>query len=222
MKKLAIFDFDGTLFTGDTLPYIGKAWKKQTGQHFRYYLLYAKIAPVLIMYKLKLITREKLKYLAVKNFQAIFRGMKKAEIATLFTTVFQQIRPFFNEKVIAEINEAKKEGYHTVLLSGCYAGLLEVIAQNLGFETVLGMELSFQNNLFDHHAPLRFIDGERKQEMLHTYFREEKIDWQQSRSFADSITDLPILTPVGQPTAVNPEPRLFKVATEHNWRIILG
>lgn len=220
MKELAIFDFDGTLFTGDTLPYIGKAWKKQTGHHFRYYLLYAKIAPVLILYKLKLITREKLKYLAVKNFQAIFRGMKKEETETLFATVFQQIRPLFNEKVIMEIHDAKKEGYHTVLLSGCYSGLLEVIAQDLGFDTVLGMNLSFRNNLFDEQAPLLFINGESKQKMLHTYFREDEINWQNSRSFADSITDLPILTPVGQPIAVNPEPRLFKVATDKNWRII--
>ena len=222
MKKLAIFDFDGTLFTKDTLPYIGKAWKKQTGYNFRYYLLYAKIAPVLLLYKLKLIPRETLKYLAVKNFHSIFQGMRKNEIALLFTTVFQQIYPYFNEKVIGELVNAKKEGYHTVLLSGCYTGLLEVIAEQLGFDTILGMELSFQDDLFDQHAPLHFINGERKQELLQNYFYKEEINWQESRSYADSITDLPILIPVGQPTAVNPEPRLLKIALHKQWRILNG
>jgi len=220
MKKLAIFDFDGTLFMGDTLPYIGKAWKAQTGRYFRYYFLYAKIAPVLILYKLHLITREKLKYLAVKIFQQVFRGMTKAEVTRLFRTVFQQIRPLFCEKVIEEIRQAKKEGYHTVLLSGCYTELLEMIAQDLQFDTVLGMNLSFRDNLFDHRAPFRFINGESKQEMLRTHFQDEEINWTESRSYADSITDLPILTPVGQPTAVNPEPRLFKEATTRHWRIL--
>ncbi len=222
MRKLAIFDFDGTLFTKDTLPYIGKSWKKQTGHNLRYYLLYAKIAPVLLLYKLKLIPRETLKYLAVKNFHSIFQGMRKKEIALLFTTVFQQIHPYFNGKVIEELVSAKKEGYHTVLLSGCYTGLLEVIAEQLGFDTILGMELSFQDDLFDHRAPLHFINGERKQELLRNCFHKTEIDWQKSRSYADSITDLPILTPVGQPTAVNPEPRLLKIALHKHWRILNG
>lgn len=222
MKKLAIFDFDGTIFTGDTLPYLGKAWKAQTGQYLRYYLLYAEIAPVLILYKLNIITREKLKYLAVKIFHHIYRGMTKDDVTRLFNTVFQQIRPLFCEKVIKEIEQAKEDGYHTVLLSGCYTGLLEIIARDLQFDTVLGMNLSFRDNLFDHRIPFRFINGESKQEMLRTHFQDEEINWRESRSYADSITDLPILTPVGQPTAVNPEPRLLKEATNRHWRILYG
>lgn len=220
MNKLAIFDFDGTLFCKDTLPYVGKVWKKQTRNYPRYYKIYLKIIPVVILYKLKIIPRETLKYRAMQNFHCIFRGMSEAEIETLFKNVYLQIRPYFNKKVITEIETAKKEGYHTVLLSGAYTGLLKVIAENLGIDTVLGAELPFKNGKFDPQGQIPFINGETKQRLLETTFGKESIDWMRSRSFADSITDLPILIPVGQPVAVNPEPRLLKIAVSNNWRII--
>lgn len=222
MNKLAIFDFDGTLFSKDTLPYIGKVWKKQTGSFFRYYIIYLNIIPTLLLYKLKLIPRETLKYRAMQNFHRIFKGMSKEEIQTLFKNVYLQTSPYFNKKVIAEIETAQKEGYHTVLLSGAYTGLLEVIADNLGIDTVLGTELPFKEGKFDSQGQIPFINGESKQQLLENAFGKERIDWVKSRSFADSITDLPILTSVGQPVAVNPEPRLLKIAVSNNWRIISG
>lgn len=220
MIKLAIFDFDGTLFLGDTLPYVAKTWKEQTGNSGRYYLLYARIAPFVLLYKLNFIARETLKYHVVQLFHDLFRGMTKTEIESLFQTVFQQIRSQFNQKIIEEIETAKKEGYHTVLLSGCYTELLELIGKDLQFDTVLGMDLPFNHQLFDHETRPQFISGEDKQKLLHAHFRGVEINWEESRSYADSITDLPILNPVGQPTAVNPEPALLDIATIKQWRIL--
>lgn len=222
MKTLAIFDFDGTLFTKDTLPYIGKAWKNQTTNNFRYYLIYLGITPALILYKLKIISRKTLKSWAVHKFHKIFQNMYEEEIQKLFYSAFLLIKPYFNPIIINEIKIAKKEGLHTVLLSGCYTGLLKIIAEDLGIDTVLGMALPFKDGKFNSQAPIPFINGEEKQKLLAMAFRTENIDWQRSRSYADSITDLPILRPVGEPVAVNPEPQLLKFAKDNQWRILRG
>jgi phosphoserine phosphatase len=146
--------------------------------------------------------------------------MKKDEIRLLFEKVYENVCPHFNQLVVAEIASAKKEGFHTVLLSGAYSGLLEVIAEKMGIDTVIGAELPYKNELFDPHTPVLFINGEIKKQLLQSKFGTININWAESRSFADSITDLPILTNVGEPIAVNPEPGLFKIAVNNKWRVI--
>jgi HAD superfamily hydrolase (TIGR01490 family) len=220
MKRLAIFDFDGTLFAKDSLPYIGKVWKAQTANIFRYYLIYLQIIPALILYKLKIISRNTLKPWAVNKFNKIFKEMSEEEVQKLFYSTYFLIKPYFNTSIINEIKSAQKEGYCTVLLSGCYTGLLEVIAKYLKIDLVIGMNLPFKDGKFDSEASIPFIDGETKQKLLEITFGTENIDWEKSRSYADSITDLPILMSVGEPIVVNPEPKLLEIAQNNNWQIL--
>jgi phosphoserine phosphatase len=42
---------------------------------------------------------------------------------------------------------------------------------------------------------------------------------EQAVFYTDSITDLPLLEAVGQPVAVNPDPRLRRVARRRGWPI---
>jgi len=221
MDKLAIFDFDGTLFTKDTLPYIGRVWKAQTASTFRYYLIYLQIAPALILYKLHLISRKTMKIWAVSRFHKIFTDMNEDDIQKLFYGVFLLIKPDFNPQIIEEIKATQSQGYHTVLLSGCYTGLLKTIAFYLKIDTVLGMDLPIKNGKFDSIVPIPFIDGDAKQKMLNKAFGKENINWQISRSYADSINDLPVLIPVGQPIVVNPEPQLLKFARDNHWQVLM-
>ena len=221
MNKLAIFDFDGTLFTKDTLPYIGKVWKAQTANTFRYYLIYLQIAPALILYKFNVIPRKTMKIWAVNIFHKIFINMNEDQLQKLFYGVYLLIKPSFNSQIVKEIKAAQNQGYHTVLLSGCYTGLLKIIAYYLKIDTVLGMDLPIKNGKFDSTVPIPFIDGDAKQKLLDKTFGKENIDWQISRSYADSFNDLPVLIPVGQPIVVNPEPQLLKFARENHWRILM-
>lgn len=50
--KLAIFDFDGTLFPHETLPFLLKQWKIQKYSRARLYCVYMVIGGMYIWYKL--------------------------------------------------------------------------------------------------------------------------------------------------------------------------
>lgn len=221
--KLAIFDFDGTLVPKDTLPLLLAQWKKNKYSRTKYYKAYFSMILLYIQYKtgisLKL-SRNEMKLLAVKKFNRLFEGMSEEEVRRFFLVCSEELYDLFNQKVVAEIKEVQAAGYHTVLLSGAYHLLLEHVGKELGFDTVIGTQLSFADNRFDSQKEVEVINGSIKYKKVHEYFHERQVDWQSSRAYADSMTDLELLEAVGQPVAVNPETQLRKIAEERKWKII--
>lgn len=220
--KLAVFDFDGTLFPKDTLPFLLKQWKYHNYSRLKYYKVLTSLSILYIHYKLSPSShqkKERLKMLAVKKFNTIFSGMTKKEIDEFFSKTCQEIKRNLNKPVVEEIIKASNEGYHTVFLSGAYSLLLDKIGQELNIHTVLGTRIYFKNNTFDPNN-FDFISGNNKKEKLLKYFEGENVDWSASLSYADSYSDLPVLELVGHPVAVNPDAKLKEHAKKKGWRII--
>jgi phosphoserine phosphatase len=48
---------------------------------------------------------------------------------------------------------------------------------------------------------------------------EHRVDLSASYFYTDSITDLPLLEQVGHPVAVNPDPRLRRLARRQGWPV---
>lgn len=220
--KLAVFDFDGTLFSKDNLPCIGQEWKKQKRSHCQYYKIYLSIIPCLLLYKFKIITRDRFKFIAMNKFHLLFTNMSEIEVDVFFQQAYPNLKQYLNPAIVQEVQVAKDNGYHTVLLSAAYKKLLNIVAKDLGFDTVIATELFFTNGIFDHEKQIPFINGIEKLKLLNEKYKDITVDWEKSISFADSYHDIPILEIVGQPVAVNPDPDLLDYAQKNNWRIIEG
>lgn len=218
--KLAVFDFDGTLFANDTLPCLGREWLRQGRSPLRYWLAYLSIIPFVLLYKIGLLSRGKMKYMAMRIFRLIFTGLSSEEVNEYFQEAYHCLRKHLNQTVINEVQTACAQGFHTVLLSGAFANLLYLVAKDLGIETVLAVELPFKNGVFDAKGKMAFIDGESKFTLLQQAFADQEIDWQASRAYGDSYSDLAVLSRVGEPIAVNPEPTLLSHVRKCSWRVI--
>lgn len=218
--KLAIFDFDGTLILKDTLPCLGSEWVKQGKSKMRYYQIYLSLIPLLLFYKAGWTSRELMKYKAMLRFQTIFRGMTRNEIENFFRQAYGGIRAYLSPTIIEEVHRAKVEGFHLVLLSGAYTDLLQLVADEFGFETVIGAQLHYNNDYIDYSREISFVDGESKLQYIENYFAGTSIDWAKSKSFGDSYSDLPVLEMTGEAIVVNPEKQLLNLAVSRNWRII--
>lgn len=218
--NLAIFDFDGTLLTKDTLPTLGKEWLRQRRSRTRCFFIFLSMIPIVIRHKLGMISREKLKNLAFDQFNRIYQGMSKKEINEFFQNAYPNIKGIFNTTVIQEIRTARQQGFHCVLLSGSYADLLRIIARDLGIDTVIGAELAFQDGMFDHKGDIPFINGKKKVALLQKTFAGKHVNWGASRCFADSVADIELMQLVGEPVAVNPDPGLLSHAIDNQWRIV--
>ncbi len=220
--KLAIYDFDGTLFLKDTLPFLGREWIRQKRSTSRYIFTYLSILPFFVLYKAGLMSREKMKYHAIKRFNRLFKEMSREEIAEFFSQAYPYMEKYFNKQMKKELETSRAEGFHSVLLSGAYAELMKIVARELKIDTVLAAELSFRDGVFDHDGEIAFVDGESKLSLLREAFQRENVDWQASRSYADSYSDLAVMEIVGEPVAVNPDFQLYAHARKNDWRVILS
>ena len=218
--KLAIFDFDGTLFTKDTLPFLGQEWLRQGKSRFRYLLTYSSVMPALILYKLGLVSRAHMKYRVMTRFQRIFTGLSQSQIEDFFQQTSPYLSRCYNPRILAEIKQAQAEGFHLVLLSGAYSMLLQLVARDLKLDTVIGAELYFKDGKIDYHREISFVDGVNKLNLLKEVFAGQEVDWAGSRSYGDSFDDLLALEIAGERVAVNPENRLLDYALDNDWRVL--
>jgi len=218
--KLAIFDFDGTLLMGDTLPCLGKEWLRQKRSKTRYMTVVLLVSPVLLLYKARLISRETMKGLAFRRFNRLFTKMTRREIREFFLQAYPHLYKQFNRVVLEEIKLAKEQGFHCVLLSGAYIELLQIVSTELEIDTVIGAKLSYKDNEYDHKGETPFIDGRSKRSLLLQAFADKEVDWKASRAFGDSFTDICILEAVGEGVAVNPDLELLSHAQDNGWRVV--
>lgn len=221
--KIAIFDFDGTLFPIDTLRFLLSYWKKGKYSRFKYYKTYISLIGMFMIYKIKIkfkIPSQTMRNSALQSFNYIFKGMNENEVVNFLNECSEGITEFLNPKVVEEVRKAKKEGYHLVLLSGTYELLLRKVANYLEIDTVIATKMYFKNGLFDQYTKLDIISGSKKLEQLNQYFKDTQVDLGLSLAFADSYSDIHILKTVGQAVAVNPDDKLREIAIENDWRII--
>ena len=221
--KLAVFDFDGTLFPKDTLPFLLKQWDKQHMGRRRFIGTCVSVGGMYMRYKLGLYegdAREYIRRKAMDRFTPIFRRMNKEDVDAFFERCAKLILPQLNTAVVEEIQKTKQQGFHTVLLSGGYQRLMDYVGLSLGFDTIIGTALHYKDGRVDVSQPLDIVCGDDKATHLRGRFEGAEVNWQESTAYADSLSDLSILQLVGTPVAVNPEPELRAHAETMGWRVI--
>lgn len=223
--KLAIFDFDGTLFLKDTLPYLLKLWREFGYSKTRLLRIYVSLGALYILYKIGVHDahrREKGAKTVMRKFTRIFAGMRQDEVEHFFDRCAKEIIKNLNKDVAEEAGNTKEQGCHTVLLSGCFEYLLKAVGGPLGIDTVIGTKINYKDGRVYLKRPLDVVYGPEKITKLRACFETDKIEWPDSFAYADSMSDVPVLELVGNPVAVNPDAELKRKAEESGWRILLS
>ena len=218
--KLAIFDFNGTIFPRETLPFLLSQWYKQGYSRSKLTKVFLCLLPLYLQYIISANNdnREEMKAKMVYRFSTIFNGLNCKELLDYFQNAAEEVKKYYNKKIVEEIKRAKANGFHTVLLSGAFKLLVENVGSDLGIDTIIGSELVFKNGIISKNTKL--ISGSRKITSLLEVFPDEKIEWAESCAYADSFGDLEILEYVGHPVVVSPDQRLRSIALERGWQII--
>ncbi len=218
--RLAIFDFDGTIYPGETLPFLCKEWLRQKRSRTRFVQVMLSMIPMYLMYKLKSGSKEHMKKSALLGFLRLFRGEDEAHARRFFCDAYQEMKKKLDRQVLSEAKTLKESGFELVLVSGALLPLLDEAGKDLGFGRVIGTRLPVRCGRIDPDVDIDYINSERKVERLLEEYPADSTDLRGSHAYADSLSDLPLLELVGNPVAVNPEKRLYHVATERGWRIM--
>jgi len=221
MKKIAVFDFDGTLFENESMPFIWSKYGELGFSRFRQTAAIIKIVRDKLITDKLLSKKQKFKDLGTIHMHKMFNGMDNETVDKFFEDIAPEVMKGLNENVVEELKRLQKENYTTLLISGCFEPLIKVIAKNLDIDYAFATKIPFRDGVVEvDNANVQLVNGTNKLEIIDSEFVEDDIDWDNSYAYSDSITDLDLLKRFGNPIAVNPDIQLMEYAQKNNITII--
>lgn len=218
--RVAIFDFDGTLYAKETFQLMMNHLKNHPIHSRRYRKFYRAIMPPYIAHKLKIYPEAKMRARSVQAYLAALETFSKQELEEYFGEIAELMHDDFNHEVVERLKRHVSNEDYCMLVSGAFTPLLHAVTKELPIEKIIGTEVSYEANILDHKTPVVHIQGPLKTEKILEALGDQAIDWKNSYAYGDSLSDVPVLELVGNPVAVHPEPRLRTLASERNWEII--
>lgn len=218
--KVAIFDFDGTLYTKETFKLLMEQLKKHPTHKQYYRKFYRSILPLYIRYKLKILPESVMKERSMHIYLKALDRLTITELQEFFKSMHTVMMPDFNEQVINRLAKHQRDGYFVLLVSGAYTPFLKAVTSHLTFDRIIGTDIPLNGEKLAMDQPLLHIQGIRKNERIYQALHEDTIDWNNSFAYGDSISDLPVLEQVGHPVAVRPDEKLTAIAKQRKWEIL--
>ena len=105
------------------------------------------------------------------------------------------------------------------LVTGAPVELAEIVARRLGLSGALGTIAEVEDGMWTGRLAGEILHGAAKADAVDLLARRESFDLDECVAYSDSINDLPLLSMVAHPNAVNPDRRLRRVAARHGWPI---
>jgi HAD superfamily hydrolase (TIGR01490 family) len=110
-------------------------------------------------------------------------------------------------------------GQRVWLVTAAPAELASLLARRLGLTGALGTVSEVRNGVYTGRLVGEPLHGPAKAEAITALARKEGLDLSLCSAYSDSANDLPMLSAVGHPVAVNPDATLKRIARENDWEI---
>src|SRR5688500_10324321 len=214
MAGAAFFDLDRTLLRGASGPVIGAALKEAgvtdraiPGQDliYRFYDLFGENRPSMEVTKR-----------AVRFAQGWVREQVQ-EAGELAADALAGALPPFARPIL---DEHQKAGRPLVLATTTPYDLVKPLADALGFDDVVATRYGARDGKYDGTFDGEFVWGAGKLRAIAEWAMENSIDLGESFAYSDSYYAIPMLSAVGHPVVVNPDPRMLLTAVLRRWPIV--
>jgi HAD superfamily hydrolase (TIGR01490 family) len=110
-------------------------------------------------------------------------------------------------------------GQRVWLVTAAPAELASLLARRLGLTGALGTVSEVKNGIYTGRLVGEPLHGPAKAEAITALAAKEGLDLSLCSAYSDSANDLPMLSAVGHPVAVNPDAALKRIAKENEWEI---
>jgi len=221
---LAIFDLDGTLYTGHITEGIALHHRVHRVKRLSLYVFITSHMALWLFCRLGLIPEATMRKLWIGHLGWTVRGWTPQEASKAFAWIAEQyVQPLVRPDVMARLHDHQAAGHRVILVSGTPALLLAEIGRRLGVQETVGTPLVLREGRYTGACEAPVCQGAGKVTRLEAYLRgNDNVLWSQSYAYADSYTDLPLLEHVGHPVAVYPDPQLAAYAQSQGWEIMSG
>lgn len=135
----------------------------------------------------------------------------------LFQTV---LKPAVFPGTFELIQKSRSLGLRQIVVTGALDFSVEPLMKYLGIETYVSNRLEFVNGIATGRLLPPVFAAATKASWIRNFAEQEGINLSESYAYTDSMSDLPMLSIVGHPAAVNPDMRLRQTALHHDWPIL--
>lgn len=115
--------------------------------------------------------------------------------------------------------EYRRGGHRLVLTTTTPVDMIEPFAESLGFDDVIGTRYEVREGRYTGRIEGPFVWGVGKLAAVRRWARQAGVLLSASHACSDSAFDVPLLSSVGHPHAVNPDPTLSAIAFLRRWPV---
>ena len=151
---------------------------------------------------------------------AFVAGQKVSEIERLGEEIYDELmaeRIWSGTRALAQ--QHLDAGQQVWLVTAAPIELARLMARRLGLTGGLGTVAESHDGVYTGRLVGEPLHGPAKAEAIRALAAREGFDLSKCSAYSDSSNDLPMLSAVGHPTAVNPDTDLRKIAKENGWPI---
>lgn len=150
----------------------------------------------------------------------IMRGRSVAEVVAIAEDIYDEVlalRIFPGTQRL--LDQHIRAGHEVWLVTATPVEIADIIARRLGTTGALGTVAEHRDGFYTGALVGDLLHGKAKASAVRALAEKEGLDLSRSFAYGDSQNDVPILSEVGFPCAINPEGRLRKHAAEVGWPV---
>lgn len=151
----------------------------------------------------------------------LFRGLSRKDFQRIAEESFRsRMRADIYPEAAALIAGMKASGRRIILATSSLDLIVEPLARHLGVEGAIATSLEFRDGVCTGRYAGEPLFHGGKLIRVRRFMEESGVDIADCSFYSDSVYDLPLLSAVGRPVAVNPDFRLRRAASRRGWEIL--
>ncbi|HUG55321.1 MAG TPA: HAD family phosphatase [Vicinamibacteria bacterium] len=154
-------------------------------------------------------------------FFRFFQGLSADRLRLLAEELWEEVlRPALRPEAAELIEASRARGLRQVLVTGAFDLAVAPLVRELGFDDCAANRLDMVGGAATGRLVPPVMAGAAKAEWIRAYAEREGLSLGSCYAYADSLSDLPMLSVVGRPTPINPDLGLRRVAREQGWPVL--
>lgn len=217
MAAAAFYDLEGTLVSTNLVHTLGFYAKNQQGL----YRSFKKSASTLLSIPLFAITDQYSRKVFNDLFFKRYKGESEDRLRFFADELFEGVlKPAIFPGAFELIEKSRSLGLRQVVVTGALELSVKPLMEFLQIKDYVANRLEFVNGIATGRLLPPVLAAATKASWIRTFAEREGISLSDSYAYTDSMSDLPMLSVVGHPAAVNPDMRLRQTALHHDWPIL--
>jgi len=216
-RAAAFFDVDNTVMQGASIYHLARGLYERDFFAWRDIRRFAWAQA-----RFRLLGREDMDTVAEVRSAALsfVAGHTVAELTDIGEEIFDDVmaaKVWPGTRALAQMH--LDAGQRVWLVTATPVEVATVIAQRLGLTGALGTVAETVDGVYTGRLVGDILHGAAKAEAVRALAEREGLDLSACAAYSDSANDIPLLSLVGHPCAINPDSKLRAHARSHGWRI---